>query len=208
MILIRQKTTILLSLSLTLVTTGICQNTDKERLAVLPFTVEGLSSEEVLRLHQRFTTALTETNRFDVLSEAAQKNALEQAGLQTIDSCNTLPCLAQLAKVLNVPKIVHVKGLHAGRHYILQIRLVDADDAKLLYDGTVDYSGDFGQPLSDAMADQASKMTKTYFSTGIPWYYVAAAVLVGVGGLYWLFATWASSSISDSGDSSTTTTTH
>jgi hypothetical protein len=199
--LLRQKITVLLSMSLALVSTGICQNADKERLAVLPFTVEGLSSAEGLRLYQQFTVALVETNRFDVLSEAAQKNSLEQAGFQTVDSCNTLPCLAQLGKILNVQKIVHVKGLHAGRHYILQIRLVDADDAKLLYDDTIDYSGDFGQPLSDAFADQAAKIIKTYFSTGTPWYYYAAAVVVGVGAIYWLFATWASWDTSDSGSS-------
>jgi len=203
-----QKIAVLFSLSLAFMATGVCQNTNKERLAMLPFTVEGLSSQEGLQLQQRFTAALDEQDRFDILSGAAQRNALEQAGLRTLDSCNTLPCLAQLGKVLNVQKIVHVKGLHAGRHYILQIRLVDADDAKLLYDDTIDYSGDFGQPLSDAIADQAAKITRTYFSAGIPWYYVAAAVLVGVGGLYWLFSAWASSASSDSGNSSSTSTTH
>ena len=91
--------------------------------------------------------------------------------------------------------------MHAGQRYIVQIRLVNASDPKLLYDESVTYSGEFNNLLADATSEHARKIDKTYVSTGTPRYYHADAILVGGGIIYWIFSTWAASSSSESSSS-------
>lgn len=192
---------------------GICQSAlgmemreDKEKLVVLPFAIDGLTSDQCRILQQQFEQILRESQNFELLPEHLLKNALAKAGLDRTDSCVSLACLAQLGNVLNVQKVVHVQGMHAGQRYALQIRLVNAADAKLLYDESMTYAGEFNSFLADALAEHARKIDKTYVSTGTPWYYYAAAVLVGGGIIYWIFSTWAASSSSESGNTSSLTT--
>lgn len=81
---------------------------DQERLVLLPFEIRGLTVNEGTQLNQKFGEFLGESGRFDVLPNNVLRNNLDLAGLASMDSCNTLPCLAQLGKVLNVTKVVHV----------------------------------------------------------------------------------------------------
>jgi len=192
---------------------GICQaalgfemRQDKEKLVVLPFAIEGIDSNQSRILQQHFEQKLRESQNFELLPEHLLRNALAEAGVERTDSCVSLACLAQLGKVLNVQKVVHVQGMHAGQRYIVQIRLVNASDAKLLYDESVTYSGEFNDVLADALAEHAGKIDDTYVSAGTPWYYYAAAVLIGGGIIYWLFSTWATSSSSESSDLPSTPT--
>lgn len=179
---------------------------DKERLAVLPFVIEGLSTSQNRQLQQQFELRFRESPHFDVLSESVIKNLLADAGLTSIDSCTSLPCIAQLGKVLNAEKVVHVQGMHAGQRYAIEIRLVNASDAKLLYNESISYSGEFNNLLADALGQHAEKIANTHVTTAAPWYYYAAAVLVGGGLIYWLFSTWTTSSGSDSDNSSSSST--
>jgi hypothetical protein len=179
----------------------------KEKLAVLPFMIDGLPPDQSRLLQQRFEERLRESQHFELLPDHLLRIALTEAGLERTDSCVSLPCLAQLGKVLNVQKIVHVRGMHAGQRYIVQIRLADVSDAKLLYDETINSTGEFNHLLAAAFSEQAGKIDKTFISTDTPWYYYASAVLVGAGLIYWLFSTWASTNSSESGTSPSTPTT-
>jgi hypothetical protein len=190
---------------------GICQaadrsemREDKEKLVVLPFSIDGITSDQSRILKQRFEQTLQESGSFELLPEHLFKSSLAAVGLERIDSCTSLPCLAQLGKILNVQKVVHVKGMHAAQRYILQIRVVNVSDAKPLYDESLSYSGEFNSLLADALAEHAKRIDKTYVSTGTPWYYYAAAAIIVGGLIYWAFSTWATSIGSESGDSPST----
>ena len=190
-----------LLLALFLSSIGICQDArvvklsgDEERVAVLPLGTQGLSSDQARLLWQRFADALGESGRFNVLPENAMASIFEASGLKKIDSCTSLPCLAQLGKILGVVKIVRVDALHLEERYVLHIQLVDASDATLLHDEKVDFTGYFNDLLSVVVPEQANKLTTARLGTGIQWYYIAGAVLVGVGVIYWIYTTFASSS--------------
>lgn len=206
----RQKITVLLSLSLTLVTTGICQNalvaepTGEERVVILPFETRGVSLDDALRLKQKFSEILAESKRFDVVPDNVLKNNLELAGLSKIDSCNTLPCLAQLGNVLKAEKIVHVSVDQWKGRYVLHIRLVGSSDAALLYDERVDYTGDFSSLLSTVVPEQARKLSSAFLDKKPNWYLIAAAVIVGVGLIYWIYSTFASMNSTESEPSNST----
>jgi hypothetical protein len=185
---------------------GIGLREDKEKLAVLPFAIEGLDSSQNRMLQQHFEQRIRESVNFELLPEHLFRNTLAQAGIGRIDACVSLPCLAQLGNILNVQKIVYVQGMHAGQRYIIQIRLVNVADAKLLYDEPITYTGEFNMHLAEAISDHARNIDKTYVTSGTPWYYYAAGALVGVGIIYWLFTTWTSSSSSETGNSPSTPT--
>lgn len=196
---VRQKITVLLALSLTLVTIGVCQNAqhvertgDERGVAVLPFEIRGLTPDEGMRLRGRFTEALAESRRFEILPDDAFKSLLANVGLTKIDSCNTVACLAQLGKILHVEKVVQVSADRWDQRYILHIRLVNAADGKLLYDERVDYSGDFNTLLTTIAPDQGRKLAAAFLDKKPDWLLIGAAVLVGVGLIYWLFKTFGS----------------
>jgi len=186
-----------LLLAILQISIGLCQDSSRERVAILPFEIRGITPEEGLQLRQRLAETLGESPQLDILPPAAMKSILESAGLKNIDSCNTLPCLAQLGKVLDVGTVVHVSVDRWRERFVMHSRLVRASDAALLYNERVDYSGDFNTFLSTVILEQGRRLTGARYDTGSKWYLVAAAVLVGVGVIYWIYTSFAKSSITD-----------
>jgi len=189
-----RKIPVCLLLALLQTSAGICQEAERERLAILPFGIQGLSPEEGVQLRQNFAEALGESMRFNILPLVAMRSILEEAGLKKIDDCSTLPCLAQLGTILGVDKVASVTVAHLGQGFALHIQLVDASDASLQYDERVDYPGAFNNLLSVVMPEQGRKLGGAEFGTGTRWYVIAAAVLVGAGLIYWIYTTFASTS--------------
>jgi len=183
---------------------AICQSVqssmpkDGERLAVLPFEVRGLDEEKGKQLRQEFSDVLAQSNRFDIMSDNVVRNNLALAGLTKIDSCNTLPCLAQLGRVLNVEKVIHIKVDQWQERFVLDIRLVRTVDAALLYAERVEYSGEFQNLRSTVIPEQARKLSTAYLDKKPNWYLIAAAVIAGVGLIYWIYSSFSSSSSSES----------
>jgi TolB-like protein len=185
---------------------GICQNTqsvgatgDERGVAVLPFETRGLAPDEGMRLQERFSEALAESKRFEIMPDETMKSMLAHVGLTRVDSCNTVACIAQLGKILHVEKVVHVGADRWDQRYILHVRLVKAADGELLYDERIDFTGAFDDFLNGVTAEQGRKLSHAFLDTAPNWYLIAACVLVGVGAIYWILSTWALSSSSESG---------
>jgi hypothetical protein len=187
----------LLLLLVALVAVGYSQDPERERLAVLRFGIKGITPDEGLLLRQRFAEALEESSRFDVLPLPVITNRLEEVGLRNVDSCTTFPCLAELGKILDAPKVVYASVTRLENRFILHIQLVRSSDAALLYDERIDHSGEFSTLLSEVIPAQGRKLGMAHLDRGTPWYFVAAAVLVGVGLIYWIYSSWGTSSADD-----------
>lgn len=153
-----------------------------ERLAVLPFELRGMSTDNGLRLKQKFCEILAESKRFDVIPDNVLKNNLERSGLSETDTCNAPACLAQLGKTLNVEKIVHISVHQWKERYVLHVRLVRSFDAALLYDERTDYAGEFNDLFSTVVPEQARKLGSAFLDQKSNWYLISA-VVVGGGGL-------------------------
>jgi hypothetical protein len=180
--------------------TTLCQNTDKERLAILPFGTRGLTAEEGTQLRQLFAEAVDESMRYEIPPLASIRSRLAEKGLRDIDSCNTLACLAELGKILTAEKVVYATATRHEQRFVLHIQVVNSSNASLLYDERVDHTGEFSTLLSDVIPAQGRKLAAAYLDKGTPWYYVAGAILVGVGLIYWIFVSWGSSVGQDSQD--------
>lgn len=165
---------------------------DQERVALLPFEAHGFSSEEAVRLKDSFADGLAESKRFDVMLGIVLRNSLEQASLKKIDNCNTPPCLAELGKVLNVEKVVHVQAERWEQRFVLHIRLFRSSDAALLYDERVDYSGDISTLTSNIAPEQGHKLAAAFLDKKPNWWLIGAGILVGIGLIFWLFTRFGS----------------
>jgi TolB-like protein len=148
-----------------------------ETLAVLPFELHNVSSEEGLILTRRFAEVVREANRFDVM--------LTDSVVES-ESMKDARALAERGRALGVRKIVHVSVVHREKLYIFQIRLVNVNDATLLYAERVDHKGEFGSFLSDVIPEQARKLTLAHLDAKTPW--AKAAFLFGgcLGAILWI----------------------
>jgi len=165
---------------------------NREQLAVLPFEVRGLTTHQGFQLTHRFAEALGESMRFNILPATAVESAIEGSGVKDIDSCNSLPCVAQWGKVLGAEKVVRVGVTLREQRYVVHIQLVRSSDAALLYDERVDHSGDFETLSTVVVPEQGRKLSAAFLDKKPSWVIIGAAMLVGVGLIFWLFTTFGS----------------
>ena len=170
---------------------------DGERLALLPFEIRGLTAPDGLQLKQKFGETLAESKRFDIMPDNVLRNNLDLAGIGRIDSCNTLPCLAQVGKVLNVEKVVHVSVDQRRERFVMHVRLVRSHDGALLYAERIDFAGTFDDLFSTVVPEQARRLGAAYLDRKANWYLVAVAIILGVALIYWRYSTLTSMSSAD-----------
>jgi hypothetical protein len=197
------------------ISVALCQTTqtadgsgNAELLAVLPFEIHGLSPQDGANLRHNFGVGLSDSRRFSIMPDVMMTNKLEQSGITKIDSCNTPPCIAQLGKILNVDKVVHVLADRWDQRTMLHIRLIRSSDGALLYDERIDYSGEFNTVLTSVSVEQGRKLSAAFLDKQPNWYLITAAVLIGVGLIYWIFTTWAASSTTQSDNGEGTPAAH
>lgn len=159
----------------------------QEVAAVLPFELQGLSDEDGVRLAEKFGQVLAETSRFGILHPDTMKAIFAEAGIKNLEGCDYTFCLADMGKILGVQKVVHVSASRRGKLYVLHTRLVNVADAALLYAERVDFSGDLSVLTSEVITEQARKLGGARLDSGTRWYYIAAAILLGVGVIYWIY---------------------
>jgi TolB-like protein len=150
----------------------------RERLAILPFTLHGLSSEEGLQLRQRFTDALGEGDRFQVILADSLKGT---------DGPSDPQFLAKAGKLIGVQKVVHVDAVRREKHYVLRVRLVNVNDAALLYAERIDYMGEYASLLSDIIPEQARKLSEAHLDAKTPWAKAAFLFGASLGAILWIF---------------------
>jgi TolB-like protein len=150
----------------------------REKLAVFPFVLHGLSSEEGAQLTRRFADLLGESDRFEVIVTDSLKG---MGGILDPRS------LADAGKACSVQKVVHVDAVRREKLTVLRIRLVNVSDVALLYAERINYSGEFGTLLSDVIPEQAHKLTQAHLDAKTPW--AKAALLFGacLGAILWIF---------------------
>lgn len=173
----------------------------QEKIAVLPFEIQGISVEEGLKLTQCFGEALSKSKRFEVMHPDTMMNIFAEAGVKTLEGCNYSYCLADLGKVLGVQKVIHASAARRGKLYVLRIRLVNVADAQIVYDEKVEHSGEFTTLAGDVVPEQARRLAEPQLETGTKWYFIAAAILVGVGAIYMIYRTFNKNLGEESSDS-------
>jgi hypothetical protein len=157
------------------------------KVALLPFEVQGLAAEDGVQLTRIFRESLVRSNAFEVMHPDTMMSLFTEAEVTNLEGCNYSYCLADLGKILGVEKVIHVNVTRRGKLYVLRVRLVNSADASIVYDQRAEYSGEFSMLASDVVPAQANRLAETKLETGTRWYVIAAAVILGVGAIYWIY---------------------
>jgi hypothetical protein len=153
----------------------------KDKLAVLPFSLHGLSVEEGSLLTHRFAEVAAETGRFEIVLSDSAKG---------IEGTSELRFLANAGKLLGVQKVVHIDVVRREKLNVLRIRLVNVGDGALLYAERVDYSGDRDSLLSKIIPEQARKLSSAHLDAKTPWgkaAFLFGACLAAIVWIFWHF---------------------
>jgi TolB-like protein len=109
---------------------------DKGRsLAVSNFEAQGVSASDAAIVSDMFRNEMVKGGSFDVVEKANMEKVLsEQAFQQT--GCTTSECAVKLGKILNVQYLVVGSFGKLMDSYVLNIRVVKVENAKVIYSDT------------------------------------------------------------------------
>jgi TolB-like protein len=132
----------------------------RETLAVLPFTLHGLTPDEGTNLTRLFTQVMSESGRFEIIRSDSVKG---------VEGTSSALFLAEAGKAIGVMKVIQVDVVRRERLTSLRIRLVNTGDATLLYSERVDYDGSPDSLASTIIPEQARKLSQAHLDAPTPW---------------------------------------
>ena len=167
-------------------TAGI-QNNPAEKIAVLPFREKDVSREQAELAREKFVEILQSLSLYEVLKRKEMDSVLTDANVADLQTCDYSLCLADIGKVLGVKKILFASISRRGRLYALKVRVINVENADIVYDDQRDYSGEITDFLSTTIPDAARQFGERKLQSGTPWYVVTAAAVLFVGVVYMLY---------------------
>ena len=116
---------------------------DKPTVAVLDFEGRGISNLEAQTLTDRFTTAMNNTDKVQLVERGVMSEVLEEQGLESGD-CNSEECAAEVGAMLGVEFMINGAVGKLGDTYTIDIKMFSvatgaAENMKsVTYQGKVD----------------------------------------------------------------------
>lgn len=132
--------------------------TAKERtLAVASFDAQGVSATDAAVIGELLRSALVKEGTFNIVDKANMDKILgEQAFQQT--GCTSQECAVKLGKILNVKYLVSGAFSKSLGEYILSMRVVDVETARIVYTDETD--GANIREIRTGIAAVASRLTQ------------------------------------------------
>lgn len=171
---------------------------DKERLAAFLFQFQGVNEEQAAALITRFHQLLKEGGKFEVVPHNEMVRLLTEAEFRNPERCDYSYCLADAGKVLGVRKVLHGSLTKRGKLYTLRLRLIDVTNTEVILDRKTDFSGEFNEFLSHTLPVEARSVSDYSLQSDTKWYTIAAAIVVTVGTIYWIYKVFDKSISGDS----------
>lgn len=119
-----------------------------DSVAVLDLESRGLSADEILTISDNLRTSLIESRYFKVISRTDMNRILEEQKFQRSNLVNETLYVAQMGKILAVPKIVVGSVGKIGRTYSIVLRLVDVETSTIECSVAEDVKGEVDKLLS------------------------------------------------------------
>lgn len=151
----------------------------KETIAVLDFKVtEGLNKGESSTLTNKFRSALSKTQAYDVLERSEMETILKEQDMSMSDMCDAAECAVQVGKLLVANKMVVGEVGKIGQTYSLTVRIIDVSSGKVEISENQSYKGAV-EGLLEVFDVLAQKITGTYKKKSYALYYVGGALVAG-----------------------------
>jgi len=134
-------------------------------LAVADFTPQDISAGNAAIIAELFRTEIVKAGSFDVVEKANMEKVLsEQAFQQT--GCTSSECAVKLGKILNVRYLIVGSFGKLMDSFILNIRMVDVQTAKVVYSDSS--QGKDVAAVQSAIREMAGKLSRAVRSGNSP----------------------------------------
>lgn len=149
------------------------------KVTVVPMSAVGFSPEDSLALLQQVRNQLATSKLVELMPEEEMMRLLRDAQFQDIRECTYSHCLADLGKIVGVDRVLQTIFVRRGKLYSFRLRVINAKDAEILFDETVEHSGEYQPFFTSVVPDLVTKATEPTIESrsSWKWYYIGAAVL-------------------------------
>ena len=136
----------------------------QERIAVVEFIGSGVSNITAKTITNRFSYELSKTKRFEIIEREMMDKMLDEQKFQN-SGCVADQCVVEIGQMIGVNRIIAGNVSKIEDFYSLNIRLINVETGKILYQDMADHVGstkDFMQVTVKNMAlKMAAEVTKT-----------------------------------------------
>jgi len=112
----------------------------QERIAILQFEGSGVNFITAKNITNRFSYELSKTNRFDIVEREMMDKILQEQKFQK-SGCVSEECAVEIGQMIGVRQIVAGSVDKIEDFYSLNIRLIDVESGKIIYQDMDDYEG-------------------------------------------------------------------
>ena len=112
----------------------------QEKIAIVEFVGSGVDPVTAGNITNRFSYELSKTNRFDIVEREMMTKILEEQKFQT-SGCVTEECAVEIGQMIGVSQIVAGSVSKIESFYSLNVRLIDVETGKILYQDMDDFDG-------------------------------------------------------------------
>jgi len=123
-------------------------------ISVLDFNANGLSTNEVSILTDRFRAELIQLGEYSVIERAAMQEILEEQGFQQ-SGCTTDECVVEVGQMLGAQQMVGGSIGRLGDVFTITARVIDIESGEIINVTTYDHEGDIGSLLKTGMRQVA-----------------------------------------------------
>jgi hypothetical protein len=159
-------------------------------VAILPFAGDGIATEDLVDVTDRFDSELRSTQSVKVVNHRDVDNALRDQGLQT---CQEDKCAIETGKRLGARSVYAAKISRSGKTWTVALRRLDVDSARTGFKHTLDVRGGLDDLLDKgclelaeiAVGDKKTASDHTVLVSRSPliWPWIAGGVVLVAGGI-------------------------
>ncbi|NQU66925.1 MAG: PEGA domain-containing protein [Candidatus Marinimicrobia bacterium] len=129
----------------------------QEKIAIIPFTPNGVDDITAMEITSRFTFELSKTNRYDIIEREMMNKILDEQKFQT-SGCVTDTCIVEIGQLIGVKKIVAGSVSKIENLYTINIRLIDVATGQILHHGMGSFEESIKDFLNITVKNTALKM--------------------------------------------------
>jgi TolB-like protein len=132
-----------------------------DRIAILPFTPEGIDSTQAKTFTDRIRTALVGYSQFDVMEREKLQAIIEEQEMSLTGLCDE-ECIIEVGQIANVQYMVSGNIRNLGQAIYLGARIIDVETSKVMSEQDLTVPSNDLNALLDAAPDLADAVMQQF----------------------------------------------
>ena len=143
----------------------------QDRIAIVEFSPSGIDNITAKNITNRFSYELSKTKKFEIVEREMMDKILDEQKFQS-SGCVVDECAVEIGQILGVQLIVAGNISKIENFYSLNVRFIDVETGKILYQDMQDHEGKVSEFLQVTVKNMALRMAaettkKTDTSSGL-----------------------------------------